>query len=403
MNLPTPSILTTPAIAASSSIFSLASHQHSWRAIRTAARKTISRGIFFTGLSVVLASACQAAPNMLRIGSWLGGPSFKNQSKDFEKCTAQSPNPEGIVISYSVDSQFRWRLAFSNPAWNFSDGYALSLLLRLGEQKFVRGRATATGSRTFEVETGDELALFTDLWMATGLQVTAGGLRFRFELTNSNEVLSALLQCAARGARFAQQSKTTSPLSVSVDPSIREEARSIAQEILAEGRTGEGLAYQRNPTKQANPTVTWKNGLIVSALDVIYPAGVSGPLEMPVRILERDIRRCRNGLFFAWSREEIDQVQIARAATICPGAEATTFAYYAAAPRSKGGYYLLASTMLGSGFAGVLQQQLEGIDARQRSLMVRAVNRIEQQESSAEVPARSEPEASPVSPLGRRD
>src|SRR3954467_7653301 len=54
------------------------------------------------------------APNSIRLGGWSGGPSFNPSSKKFDYCAATLTNNEGISVSYSVDHQFHWRLAFAN-------------------------------------------------------------------------------------------------------------------------------------------------------------------------------------------------------------------------------------------------------------------------------------------------
>ena len=345
--------------------------------------------------ALVSAHGHAAGSNSIRIGGWSGGPSTKGQSKQFEACVARVANPQGIIMSYSVDAQYRWRLTFSDPAWSFTDGYSLSLVLRLGDRNYLRGRAVVTGTQTLEIRTDDELSLFSGLWTANRLQVTAGGLKFEFELISSNEVLSALLQCAMRSAR-GPRLKNTAPVLVSMGPSIRDEARSFANELLAHARINDA---QMLPPQQA--AIAWKSGLITSNLDLIEPSGILGLRDLPFRILERDSRKCREGFFFAWALEDRDQSQIARAVTVCPGADGTNFAYHIAAPRSAAGYYLLNSTMLGSGFGGALQQQLEDMDARLRAVVIRAARRNEPAEP--EKKPQQEPEERPVIPLLGRD
>ncbi|HKS64856.1 MAG TPA: hypothetical protein VJT13_24365 [Xanthobacteraceae bacterium] len=336
-----------------------------------------------------------AGSNAIRIGGWSGGPSTKGQSKQFEACVARVANPQGIIMSYSVDSQYRWRLTFSDPTWSFTEGYSLSLVLRLGDRNYLRGRAVVSGPQTLEIRTDDDLSLFSGLWTANRLQVTAGGLKFEFELISSNEVLSALLQCAMRSAR-GPRLKNAPPILVSMGPSIPEEARSFANEVLAYARIKDA---QMLPPQQG--AIAWKAGLITTSLDLIEPSGISGLRDLPFRILERDSRKCREGFFFAWALQDIDRLQIARAVTVCPGADATNFAYHIAAPRSAGGYYVLSSTMLGGGFGGVVQQQLQDMDTRLRAVVSRAASRnaTEQPEKQPQ----QEPDEPPGMPLLGRD
>jgi hypothetical protein len=333
-----------------------------------------------------------------RVGSWAGGPAFAGTPRHFEHCSGSANNAQGIAISYSVDRQYRWRLAFSNPTWSFSEGYSMSVLLRLDERGLIRGRATVTPDRMLEIHTEDDLALFAALWSANRLQITMGALRSEFELISSNEVLSALLQCAIRQLKPSRQKSVPSIL-FNIDPTTREEVQALTNEVLALSGLGDAqkLAYSQQAA------VSWKSGLVTSSLNVVDTKGIPRLADLPLYVLERDLRSCRGAGFFAWAIEQADQLEIARIFTVCGGEDATTFAYDAATPRAKGGYYLLRSVTVGSGFAGVLPQQLEAMDARLRAGLILSIRKLERQEPIPDTSAPAADTGSPDAPLLRRE
>src|SRR6188768_4416785 len=141
--------------------------------------KTRVWGMQFTGLLCLLCvgTAHAQTKTAIHLGGWTGGPVFSG-GKQAQSCAASATNAQGISVTYSVDRDYRWRLSFSNSTWSFSQGYALNVLLRLGDRTTVPARARVGANQQLDVETEDELQLFAILWGADKLQVTAGGLRF---------------------------------------------------------------------------------------------------------------------------------------------------------------------------------------------------------------------------------
>jgi hypothetical protein len=330
-------------------------------------------------LSFLFGSVVQcAAAGGIRIGAWSGGPVHTGSKKQFEYCTASAANGQGIVISYSIDRQYRWRLTFSNPAWSFSQGYALNMLLRLGDKNFVRARATVNADRSLDIQTEDPLALFAGLWSANRLQVTAGGLRFEFELAGGSDVLAALVDCIRQ--RPARAASKGSGASVTMNAAAQEEARSLAAQILS-------FARLRDAQIVPQAAGSWKAGVVTSALDVVRAQGPSAMRDVVMALIRDELGKCREGVFLAWALEQLDRAELGRTFVVCPGPEGTTFTYSMAAARSEGGYYVLRSSALGGGFAGVLQQSVEEMDAKLRPAFVVAIEKVDHRQPPVSQPA----------------
>ena len=327
-------------------------------------------------LIVLSAAAAYAqAGRTIRIGNWSGGPSFVGAPKQLENCAASATNAQGIAISYSVDRAYRWRLAFVNPEWTFSQGYSFNVLLRVGDKGAIRARAVVAAKHTLEIQTEDDLALFAALWSAGRIQVTAGGLRFEFELVSSSEVLSALLQCVMRQASPARKATQTAAMPFRVDPNTAEETREFLSEMLGFARIRDAQILPAVAGADRS-IIAWRRDLVTGTLAVIDGTGIPKAADMTLRLFGQDVRQCRNDFFFAWSVLDVDQVEVARSLTICVAPEATRFSYYTTTSRSKGGYYLMTITAVGGGFGGVLQGQLEEAEARLRGPFVLTANKV---------------------------
>jgi len=329
--------------------------------------------------SLMVNGATAAATKPFRIANWSGAAYSGDQTRQFERCAASFTNAGGIVISYAVDRDYRWHLSFSNPTWNFIEGYSWNSSLKLGDGSVLRSRAVVVGSSNLEIRTEDGLSLFAALWTASQLQVTAGGLTFEFELISSNEVLSALAQCVLRQTGVAPR-QNTARLAGRIDPAARDEAKAFATEILSYARIAD---VQMLPPSAApaegQAAAAWKTQLVTSTVDVVEAANIGRVDAMPMRIVEGDLRKCRGGFFFTSAMQEIDQLKVARTFTSCQTPESTIFVYYIAIARPKGGFYLLSSRSLGGGFGSVAQQQTELVDAKLRAVLMTAVSKVAQE------------------------
>src|SRR5215831_7769375 len=141
--------------------------------------------------------AVAAAPaGTLQIGAWSGGPQFDSRTRQFERCAASLNNGSGTTLTISIDRNFGWALGFSNPSWSFGKGHSFGLILTIGKQFQIRQHALAVGVDRLELQLDDSLTVFARLRMLPQLKATAGGMVVAFELRDSEEIMSALAQCA---------------------------------------------------------------------------------------------------------------------------------------------------------------------------------------------------------------
>jgi hypothetical protein len=336
------------------------------------------------GSLLIGADAHAAATNTFHIANWSGGAYSKDRSKQFDRCSASTVNAAGITISYSINRHHQWSVTFSEPAWNFTEGLSLNLVLRMGERDDLRGRAVAVGQRTLEVHVDDVISLLARLRLGGQLRVTAGGLAFEFQLADSDEVLSALSQCVLRHTAVPQNPKNSKApvparppqpqLTAATDAAADEEAKALAAAVIAYARIAD--ARMLTPTYAPaglRAAAAWRSGLITGTVAVLHASEALKVEDLPTRLVEGDARTCRGAFFFVSDLDAIDHLPVARALTSCKTSDAVTLIYYLAVTRANGGFYLLTAMSTGGGFGGLIQRRTEEVDALIRAVITSAL------------------------------
>jgi len=286
--------------------------------------------------------------------TWSVTARSNDQTKQFDRCSAQTTYPNGVTIAFSVDRRYSWSLAFFNPSWDFVEGTTFGIVLRLSEREFLKESAVATDHQLVEVQLSDPTAAFEKLRKATALQVMAGAMtsEFGFGLAGPANVLSALMQCVAqqtlpatRPARSAGSNpKPTAPLRPALDlnPASNEEAATFVGQLLADARISNFrlLARAEIPPGMRGDVV-WTAGAITGSVSIIAaPPKVD---DLVSTLIGTDTGSCRGNYFAGMLPDTIDGPSVTRIFTLCQVQSTTNFVYYLAAPREGGGLYLLAT------------------------------------------------------------
>jgi hypothetical protein len=337
------------------------------------------------GLVIVHAAAAYSAPaDTIRSGGWSGGRYPNERSKPFQYCGASAKNSSDITMNLSLDRDYRWRLAFSHPHWEFVGGSPISMTLGLGGgRQGLVGVATVANPSTLDFQPEDPLALFPSLWTASQLKVVSGGFRFEFELLGASDVLTALTQCVWRQLGRSPRARPANP-PADVPGAIRDEAKGVAEMLIAYARF-------TNPNDRSPPALqsgarsaaAWQVGLVTSTIDIVPAGRTPQPDGVTVEVIDTDARNCRGGFFFAKSSQVKDSVSLGRVFTSCQSAEASALSYYVVAPRAKGGFYLFSSRVDVPIIGAAMQQRVSDVDARIRDVLLTAIRQAEEEQTKA--------------------
>jgi hypothetical protein len=340
------------------------------------------RLILLTGCLVVSATPAPAAPmtSPFRAANWSGGALNNEQTKAFDRCVATTQDPKGNVITYSVNHQYQWGVALSNPTWNFVKGASLNLVLKIGQSADLLGAtALATDKSVLEIQVKDTILLFSKLRGAREFRVAVGGLILELPLGAGDEALSALTQCAMRATRFRQNAKSKNSIfdsHDSTDPEIQEEAKTLVANIIAYAASREAQILPKVDDFAEVPVdAAWKAGLVTVGVTIVDTHDAIQDVQDA--LVERGVRSCRGGFFFMPLPGTIDQAPIARVFTTCQTPEAVMTLYHLVIERPKGGFYVLSMRTTGSGFGGVAQKAVDEYEDRIRAVLMISIKKLE--------------------------
>src|SRR5262249_4181906 len=208
-----------------------------------------------------------------------------SRTRQFERCAASLNNGSGTTLTISIDRNFGWGLGFSNPAWSFGKGHSFGLILTIGKQYQIRQTALAVGVDRLEMQLDDSLALFARLRVLPHLKATAGGMVVSFELRDSEEIMSALAQCAlqqslpARSAKSKGAPRPVDPLpALAQTDAMRAEASGIAADLLSFADISGARVLASNETPDdVRAHAVWRTGHVTGTVS-IFPSGRSAGL-----------------------------------------------------------------------------------------------------------------------------
>ena len=325
--------------------------------------------------------ACAAGDGAFRISDWVGRAYPSQQEKQFNHCSAQLTNADKITIIYSLDRQYSWSLDLSSPSWNFTKGASFPVTLGLGNRGYIRQRAIATDAQLVRVQLPDNLAVFEALRKILQIDVVAGGLTTKFNLTYGNQVLTALTRCVGRYAASARSRAAIavwlkSPAGADADSKIQHEAAVLATNIMAEVAIPNAVNLKPDEIPAGVPgDAVWKAGAILFTVSILPQKEMSEIDELTNLIIGGDAQKCRGDFFSGATLDATEAVRIARTFTNCQTPQATTSVYYLAVPRKQGGLYLLAIITSGFEITAAGEKTARDVDGKIRTSLPIALSK----------------------------
>jgi len=320
-----------------------------------------------------------------RISDWVGRAYWNQQEKQFDHCSAQLTNADKITIIYSLDRHYTWRLDLSSPAWNFTKGASFPVTFGLGNRRYFRQRAVATDAQLMRVQLPDSLTIFESLRRIIQIELVAGGLTSQFNMTFSNQVLTALTRCVVRYGASSRsrsaiaawlKSSISAAAAVSSDPAIGNEAAALATNVMTEAAIPKAASLKPDefPAGVTGDAV-WKAGTILFTVSILPQNEAPEISDLPYLIIGGDAQKCRGDFFSGAMLDVIESLRVARAFINCQTQQATTSVYYLAVPRKQGGLYLLSTITSGFELAVPGEQTARDIDSKIRASITMALSK----------------------------
>ena len=131
-----------------------------------------------------------------RVGNWKAGAYSVNGTSTFDHCAALANYKNGINMLFAVSRSLQWSMGFQNPNWSLKAGQSYPIAFTIDGDSPSLGTALSLSNTEVEVPLAANMPLFERFMHGEVLRVEAAAQNFTFDLTNTVELLPALLRCA---------------------------------------------------------------------------------------------------------------------------------------------------------------------------------------------------------------
>jgi hypothetical protein len=146
--------------------------------------------------ALMLGTASADTMSTFKIGNWSAGAYSVNGTNTFDHCAGAAMYKNGTNMAFSVSRTFQWSMGFENPTWSLTVGQSYPIAFTVDGRSASQASAIAISKDEVEVPLADSVPLFEVFMHGEVLKVDAAAQNFTFDLTNTVELLPALLRCA---------------------------------------------------------------------------------------------------------------------------------------------------------------------------------------------------------------
>lgn len=148
------------------------------------------------GIALGASAASSAEIAKLRIGNWQGGAFSNDQNGTFSHCAASARYNSGITLVFSISNNRVWSMGFSSSTWNLNRGSSYPVRYWVDDGEVLNGTALAKTDKLAQVFLPANSSLFGAFRYGKVLRVATAEKTLVFRLTDTSELLNALLQCS---------------------------------------------------------------------------------------------------------------------------------------------------------------------------------------------------------------
>lgn len=314
--------------------------------------------LWLAGLAIVgvVVQADAATVRKFKAGSW-DASVHADESGAFTHCTASATYKSDISVIFSITKNFRWVVAFTHPAWKYRMGDTFPVAFTVDGMKPLSDRATAYTTSAVRIELADSSGLFQRFKQGRVLKVATAQRVFQFNLTGTNEMLSALLDCAGQKGGLSKVPMASNPFAPTTpdrkpaaqsgtnDLALRAEATTLAANLLsAAGLPGYRLMLPTEVPQMRGDARWIIPGEAIGTVRIFSSLGKEERRSLGGHLIADDAKLCK-GRFASGSIPDEDGT--VRVFTVCEEGTDVISMYYFTLPRSAGGTYVIATGSFG--------------------------------------------------------
>lgn len=128
-------------------------------------------------------------------GVWDGGAFANPGTTTLAYCVGVAPYNNGVTVAFLLSNTFQWGIALIDPSWNLTMGSKYPIAMAVDARASGTATAAAIGTAEVLIPLAPTVALFKDFMEGEKLKIEAAGGTYTFDLTNTSEMLPALVKC----------------------------------------------------------------------------------------------------------------------------------------------------------------------------------------------------------------
>ena len=324
---------------------------------------------------------------LFKIYNWKAGAYASNTTNQFSHCAASAKYKSGITVYFSINRRYEWSMAFSKPDWGLNRGEVYDIAFRIDQLTPIRAKARAISPILVQVPLHDSSTLFRQFRDGQRLRVATANQVFGFKLTDTSEILPALLTCVrgyvnspieAERANPFKRPGTSNPFrsgngdstprsdSTVTAAASRLEATTIAANLMAASGIKGFQLLSPDAAERIKVDAAWKAGSTIGTIRIVSNDNIKSLKDISGRLIGGNAKNCK-GTFASGSVPEPGNDGVIRLFTACKVGDQATTIYYLAMDRRKGGYYLFSTASKAS------QADAKETDAMIRQAVAQAI------------------------------
>jgi len=305
--------------------------------------------LFFVCFSAYPASAKVLEP--FNVAGWDGGAYSSDNSGLFTHCAMSASYNSGILLLFSVTKEYEWSMGLGNPSWQFTIGNKYPVTYSIDGGQWFSATAEAVTTSAVRIDLPARSDVFDRFRYGSVLHVQAAARSFTFNLTGTNQALTALVACSNRWVAATNRPQTNDPFAApSAAPTVgavqdnSAEAVTLASNILsASGIAGFSVQTGDDAARLLRGyDAVWTAPNLLGAIRVFPDSDPRDIDGITAALTSKEAQDCKGK--FASSRLPVpagaEGVVLARLAIACDQTSSAYYGYYTVLFRKKGGTYL---------------------------------------------------------------
>jgi len=156
--------------------------------------------------AAIATTANAASINRYKVAGWDMGVFTNDSTGRFSHCAASAQYRNGLLLLFSVSDKYEWSIGFSNTEWNLREGREIGLDFKIDGGRVYTVRGVAVSNRLVRGRLPDSVELFNQFRQGYRMVVSLNdNAPVTFNLTDTNPMLTEILQCAKRYKDYADR------------------------------------------------------------------------------------------------------------------------------------------------------------------------------------------------------